>query len=205
MISFGSMFNPERVLGRYGKLGLNNPEYNIEGLKNDAERPKDFPVYPNESIGRSQIKTNNSKHPQPKELELSDNDKDFVSKLSSDMYGFHPNGDRFWVHSIEPVQGGVMNICMGDGKIINGASRHEFAKNRIKDDTQAFQIAGKDIYGGNKLITVVNNNETGITTMYTCDSKECYPLAVECKDIKLLASAIIDNLSAVQGVTVWKK
>ena len=205
MISFGSMFNPERVSGRYAELGLNNPEYNIEGLKNDAERPKDFPVFQNESIGRSQVKTNNLKNLNPKKLELSDEDKVFISKLNSKMYGFHSNSNDFWVRSIKPVQAGVPNIILGDGKIVNGSSRQEFVKNLINDDTQAFQIAGQDIYGGNKLITVVNNNETGITTMYTCDSKECYPVAIDCKDIKLLKSAIIDNLSAVQGATVWSK
>ena len=51
-VTFGSMHGFEGI----GRKAL-NPEHNLEQLKNDAERPKDFPAYPNETIGRSQVKT----------------------------------------------------------------------------------------------------------------------------------------------------
>ena len=197
-ISFGSMFNPEKISGN----GIFNPEHDIEELKNDVERPKDFPAFPDESIGRSQIKTSRKL---PHKLELSGEDKDFLSKLSTDMYGFHGTGNKFWVHSKKPGKANVPNMIMGDGKL-KDKSRHDFIKELINDETQAFQIAGNDKFGGNKLITVVKNNETNTLTMYTCDSKQCYPMNLDSDvDIKKLASAITDNLVVVHGATVWKQ
>ena len=194
-VSFGSMFNPERI-------SAFNPEHDIEELKNDVERPKDFPAFPNETIGRSQVKTSQKL---PHKLELSNEDKNFLSKLNSDMYGFHGTGNEFWVHSNKPTKGNMPNMIMGDGKLID-KSRHDFIKELIDDKTQGFQIAGNDKLGGKKLITVVKNNETGTSTMYTCDSKQCYPRNLDSDvDIKKLASAITDNLVVVHGATVWKQ
>ncbi len=197
-VSFDSMFNPERIGGN----NIFNPEHDIEELKNDAERPKDFPAFPNEQIGRSQVK---SSRKLPHKLELSDEDKNFLSKLNSDTYGFYGTNNKFWVHSKKPGKANIPNMIMGDGKL-KDESRHDFIKDLINDEVQAFQIAGNDECGGNKLITVVKNNETDTFTMYTCDSKQCYPMNLDSNvDVKELASAITDNLLIVQGATVWKK
>ena len=94
---------------------------------------------------------------------------------------------------------------MGDGKLKDNMSRHDFVNSLINGETQAFQIAGKDTLGGNKLVTVVNNRETGKLTMYTCDSKECYPMVLDDNvDMKKLASSITSNLACIQGATVWE-
>ena len=203
-VSFSSLFNPERI-SRKNAEKLSNPEYNIEGLRNDAERPKDFPVFPNDSIGRSQviIKQNQS---DPHKLELTKDDRDFIFLLSSSTYGFHDNSNDFWVNTRERVNGRYNGSTMGDGKILDGKTRHDFAKGLVNNETQAFQIAGSDKLGGNKLITVVKNSETGKTTMYTCDSKECYQTVID-KPVNLekIASAITDNLTSILGVTIWKE
>lgn len=197
-VSFSPMLNPQRISG-----GISNPEHNIEGVKNDAERPKDFPAYPNDLIGRSQVKTSQIL---PHKLELSNEDKDFLSKLSSDMYGFYGNTNDFWVHSKKPAQGCIPNMIMGDGELTNNMTRHDFVKGLVNNETQAFEIAGNDELGGNKLVTVVKNSETNTVTMYTCDSKQCYPKIFDGNvDIEKLASAITDDLIAIQGATVWKK
>lgn len=201
-ISFGSMFNPERISVNKAF----NPEHNIEGFSSgDAERPKDFPNYPSDSIGRSQVKIS-PKHPNPHKLELSDKDKEALSKLTSNMYGFHGESNEFWVHTKKPIQGYLPNVAMGDGKLSADMTRQDFAKQLINEKTVAFQIAGKDELDGNKLITVVKNNETGLTTMYTCDSKQCYPMTVDPNiDLEKLASVITDKLVSIQGVTTWKQ
>ena len=201
-ISFGSMFNPERV----SKNKAFNPEHNLEGFAyGDEERPKDFPALPSDSIGRSQIKTG-AKRPMPHKLELTNEDKEVLSKLTSSMYGFHGNSNDFWVHTKKPMQGQIPNLTMGDGKLTTGTTRHDFVNNLINSNIQAFQIAGNDNLGGNKLITVVKNNETNTTTMYTCDSKQCYPVTLDNNiDMEKLASAITGNLVEIQGVTVWKE
>ena len=200
-ISFGSMFNPERVNSKKAF----NPEHNLEGFAyGDSESPKDFPVFPNEQIGRNQVKTY-TKRPMPHKLELTNEDKEFLSKLTSSMYGFHDNSNNFWVHTKKPTQGQIPNLIMGDGKLID-ESRLEFANSLVDNKTQAFQIAGNDKLGGNKLITVVKNNETNITTMYTCDSKQCAPMTIDSDvDMEKLVSAITDNLVEIQGITVWKE
>ena len=201
-ISFGSMFNPERVSASKAF----NPEHNLEGFAyGDAERPKDFPAFPNDQIGRSQVKTG-VKRPMPHKLELTNEDKEALSKLTSSMYGFHGNSNDFWVHTKKPMQGQIPNLTMGDGKLQEGTTRHEFVENLIDDKTKAFQIAGTDQYGGNKLITFVKNDEAGTITLYTCDSKECYPVVLEGEgNIPAFASAITDNLVSIQGVTTWKE
>lgn len=201
-ISFGSMFNPEKV----SKNKAFNPEHNLEGLAcGDSERPKDFPALPNGHLGRSQIKTG-AKRPMPHKLELTNEDKGVLSKLTSSMYGFHGDSNDFWVHTKKPMQGQIPNLTMGDGKLISGTTRHDFVNNLINSNIQAFQIAGNDDLGGNKLITVIKNNETNTTTMYTCDSKQCYPVALDNNiDMEKLASAITDNLVEIQGITVWKE
>ena len=53
-VSFGSMFNPERV----GANKAFNPERNIEGFAHgDSERPKDFPAFlPDEQIKDAQAR-----------------------------------------------------------------------------------------------------------------------------------------------------
>jgi len=194
-VSFGSMFNPERIRGF-------NPEHDIEGLKKEVERPKDFYNLPNESIGRSQVIINQKF---PHKLELSNSDKTFLSELNSDVYGFHGNSDRFWVHSKKATKGNIANISMGDGKLTD-KSRHEFIKDLINEKTQAFQIAGSDRLSGNKLITVVKNSETNTSTMYTCDSRQCYSINLDNNfDIEKLVSAITDHLTEIQGATVWKQ
>lgn len=205
MISFGSLFNPERVPRKFEIPDLDNPEHDIEQLKNDAERPKDFPAFPNELIGRSQLTKTAPKRPYPVKVELTDEDKDFLSKLSSKQYGFHPNSNKFWFHGRKPAQGGAPNMIMGDGMLPKNTSRHDFIKGLVDDKAEAFQIAGKDKLGGNKLITVVKNNKTGEMTMYTCDSKTCYPVVVDGGNTKALANAITNNLTEIQGATVWKE
>ena len=201
-ISFGSMFNPERVSINKGF----NPERNIEGFAHgDAESPKDFVDDPKDAIGRSQVKTG-AKKPLPHKLELTNEDKEALSKLTSSMYGFHGNSNDFWVHTKKPAQGQIPNLTMGDGKIAEGATRQDFVNKLVDSNTQAFQIAGNDELGGNKLITVVKNNKTNTTTMYTCDSKQCYPVTLEGDiDMEKLVSAITDNLISILGVTVWKE
>lgn len=200
--SFGSMFNPERI-SRRNFENLSNPEHNIENLKNDAERPKDFPAFPNESIGRSQVAKTNYKLPH--KLELSQEDKEFLSKLTSVKYGFHGNSNDFWFHSYKPTPDNIPNLSMGDGKLENNKTREDFVKELVDNETQAYQIAGIDKLGGNKLITVVQNNKTNTTTMYTCDSKQCYPLVFDGNiENKKLAESIVDMLNTVQGVTIWK-
>lgn len=200
-ISFGSMFNLERVSRNYLE-NLSNPEHNIEGLKNDAERPKDFPALPSNSIGRSQVIKTDSELPH--KLELSAEDKKLLSGLCSSMYGFHDNSNEFWVYKRKPMQGKIPNLVMGDGRLQDNMSRNDFAKELVHDGTQAFQIAGNDKYGGNKLITVVKNSKSNTMTMYTCDSKQCYPMTLDGDvDIKKLATSIADNLIRIQGVTVW--
>lgn len=200
--SFGSMFNPERI-SRRNFENLSNPEHDIERLKNDAERPKDFPAFPNESIGRSQVKTN-SKFPH--KLELSQEDKEFLSKLTSVRYGFHGGSNAFWYHSYEPTSDNIPNLTMGDGKLENNKTREDFVKELVDDESQAYQIAGSDKFGGYKLITVVQNSETNTATMYTCDSKQCYPIVFDGNiENKKLAESIVDMLNTIQGVTLWKK
>ena len=201
-ISFGSMFNP----GRVSANKPSNPERNLEGLAHgDSERPKDFPDFPSDSLGRSQVKTG-EKHPMPHKLELTNEDKEVLSKLTSNMYGFHDNSNNFWVHTKKPTQGKIPNLTMGDGKIADGMTRNEFVGELINNKTQAFQVAGNDKLGGNKLITVVKNNETNTTTMYTCDSKQCYPMVLDGDvDMQKLMSTITDSLISIQGVTVWKE
>ena len=197
-VTFGSMHGFEGI----GRKAL-NPEHNLEQLKNDAERPKDFPAYPNETIGRSQVKTRAGL---PHKLELSGEDKEFLSELSSSMYGFHPMSNDFWVHSKKPAKGRTPNIIMGDGRLTPDMTRHDFVKTLVNDDTQAFQIAGRDKLGGHKLITVVKNTDTDTTTMYTCDSKQCYPLVIDGDvDIQKIASSITSNLDSIQGATICEK
>lgn len=200
-ISFGSMFNPERVSANKAF----NPEHNLEGFAyGDSERQKDFPAFPSEQIGRSQVKTG-AKKPMPHKLELTNEDKEVLSKLTSSMYGFHGNSNDFWVHTKKPTQGQIPNLTMGDGTL-KDKTRHEFANELVNGETQAFQIAGNDDLGGHKLITVVKNNETNTTTMYTCDSKQCYPVTLDNNiDMEKLASVITDNLVEIQGITVWKE
>lgn len=202
MISFRSISNSGNIFNQFVKQGSCISEQNNEGLKNKATSQKDCINIPNELIGRSQVIKINPKFPH--ELELSDKDNDFISELSSDMYGFIDSSNEFWVHSTKPTKDGTPKVIMGDGAIPNGSSRYDFVKELINDKTPAFQIAGNDIYDGNKLITVVKNSETGKMTMYTCDSKQCYPKIIDDDiSIKKLTSAILENLIAVQGVTVW--
>ena len=100
----------------------------------------------------------------------------------------------------------AVNMIMGDGKLTDDMSRNDFANSLINDETQAFQIMGEDKLGGMKLATVVKNSETGVVTMYTCDSKECYPMVIPGSvDLKKVASALTDNLTAIQGITVWEE
>lgn len=197
-VSFGSMFNPERING-----GVFNPEHDVECLKNDAEKPKDFPAFPNESVGRSQVKVAAKL---PHKLELSSEDKNFLSKLSTNTYGFNENSNEFWVHSRKATQGRIPNLVMGDGKLVGNQTRHNFVKELVNNETQAFQIAGNDKLGGMKLVTVVKNTNSDTVTLYTCDSKQCCPMVLDGDiDIQKLASAITDNLDTIQGVTIWKE
>lgn len=201
-ITFGSMFNPERISANKAL----NPEYNLEGFAyGDSERPKDFPALPNEQLGRSQIKTG-AKHPMPHKLELTNEDKEVLSKLTSSMYGFHGDSNDFWVHTKKPTQGQIPNLTMGDGKLTPGTTRNDFVNNLINSNTQAFQIAGNDELGDNILITVVKNNKTNTTTGYTCDSEQCYPMKLNGDiDMEKLASTITNSLLSIQGVTIWKE
>ena len=197
-VSFGSIYNPVINNGK----NVINPESNSERLKNNVKRQNSFPVFPNELIGRSQV---NISQKIPHELELSDNDKSFLSELSSDMYGFHGDTDSFWVHSKKQTKDNTIQVTMGDGQLA-GKSCQDFVKDIVNSDTQAFQIAGSDKYGGNKLVTVVRNAKTNTTTMYTCDSKQCYPMLIHNDvDMKNIASAITDNLTSILGATVWKR
>lgn len=201
-VSFGSMFNPERI-SRKSIESLSDPEYNIEGLRRDVEQSKYFPAFPSESLGRSQVQKTNVKNPH--KLELSNEDEKFLSKLSSTEYGFHGSSNDFWFHSRKPNSGSIPNLIMGDGALQKDETRHDFIKKLVNSDTQAFQIAGIDKLGGNKLITVVRNSETGTLTMYTCDSKQCYPMVLDNNvDIANLAEAIADNLDKICGSTIWK-
>lgn len=201
-VLFSSIFNPERVR----KNKDFNPERNLEGFAcGDSERPKDFPTFPDEQVGRSQVKTG-AKQPMPHKLELTKKDKKALSKLTSSMYGFHGDSNDFWVHTRKPTQGQIPNLTMGDGRITDDITRHEFVEKLIDDKTKAFQIAGVDRLGGNKLITFVKNDEADTITLYTCDSKECYPVALEGEgNVSAFASAISGNLVEIQGVTVWKE
>ncbi len=202
-VSFGSMFNPEYNIkslahGDSGDIG----DIGDIGDPRDCGSPKDFPSLPDEPIGRSQVKIA-PKRPMPHKLKLSIEDMKALSKLTSKTYGFHNDSNDFWVHTKKPTQGKFPNLTMGDGKLID-KSRHEFVNELVSENSQAFQVAGKDSIGGNKLITVVKNQETGKTTMYTCTSKECYPVEMDSDvDLEKLAAAITDNLSEIQGATIW--
>ena len=197
-ISFSSILNPERI-----HRSAFDPEYDIECLKNDAERSKDFPVFPDECIGRSQVRISTNS---PHKLELTKEDKDILSKLSSSVYGFHGNSDDFWVHYTKPGKGRFPNVAMGDGRLTDGMTRHDFVNELVNKETQAFQIAGNDMLGGRKLITVVKNNDSNTMTMYTCDSKQCYPMVIDGNiDIQKVACAITDQLTTIQGATIWQE
>lgn len=137
-------------------------------------------------------------------LEFSATDKAFLTKLSSTMYGFHKDSNRFWFHSRKP--GDSRKMIMGDGKLEDNVSRSDFVKNLVDSETQAIQIAGNDLSGEQKLITVVKNSKSNTTTIYTCDSKECSQTTDNpTNSLENITSAITDDLKSVIGATVWKK
>lgn len=250
-VSFGSMFNPEKVSRRHveGKLinpednlerlnahqagramsdsefsasenflkygraekdieehicvgCLNNPEYNLENLKAGREISRALPLYPTETLGRSQIREVGNLEP----IKMSDEDLSLLRSLSSDKYGFSPNGREFWVHSKNKKEDGTYTFTMADGKLKEGTNKKEFIKGLIGDDVQGLNVAGKTLDGEPVSIAFVYDKENEGTTIYS--SK--YPDGEACLEYlgkDGFREAILDNLKelkTIYGATVWK-
>lgn len=191
-VSFGSMFNIEKA-----RKSIENPENDIEGLKNEVEQAKHFPAFPQESLGRSQVKT-------PVSVALNDEDKKLLSSLSSKKYSFNDDGS-FWVHSKTKTADGNFKVAMGDGKIADGKTRQDIVKGLVGDDVQALNIAGtKDRQ--NVMSTFIYDKTNGGITVYSSDLKE----GQACLEFfgfdgfKAAINNFADNLDTIQGATVWK-
>ena len=196
MISFGSVFNTGgSIYPKNMGLSSNNSKPNI---KQPVEKYKSFSDLWNKIPNEKRVKMNGSA---VKPLELSCEDEKFISRLNMSKYGFHKDSDRFWFHTTLKKAGALNQNMTGDGKIKEGLSRHDFINNLIDNKTRAFQIAGTDKYGENKLITV-----------YTCDSKGCRPEVTESNisaqnsksTMHDFASKLLGDIEEVQGASVWK-
>ena len=202
-VSFGSMFNPERIGKKDLEKKLSNPEYNIEHLRYGRELSEPLPMYPSEALGRSQV----GKINQPKPVMLSDEDISLLSSLSSHKYGFSPDGKEFWVHSRQKQEDGTCSFVMGDGRLKEGVSKKDFIKGLIGDDVQGLNVAGKTLDGEPVSIAFVYDKETKGTTIYS--SK--YPDGEACLEYMGkdgFREAVLDslkNLKNVYGATVWKQ
>ena len=185
-ISFGSMFNPERIERKDIEKKLNNPEYNIEHLR----------------YGRSQAGKMNELKP----VMLSEEDLSLLKSLSSHKYGFSPDGREFWVHSKNKKEDGTYTFTMADGKLKEGMNKKEFVKGLIGDDVQGLNVAGKTLDGEPVSIAFVYDKENEGTTIYS--SK--YPDGEACLEYlgkDGFREAIFDNLKelkTIYGATVWK-
>jgi len=194
-VSFASMFNLEAVSEKFAS------EQNIENIGKNIEGTKISCAFPDDVVGRSQVRRNLKI---PHKLKLSSEDANFLAKLNSNSYGFHGKSNAYWVHSREAAS---KRFIMGDGRISSGLTRHDFINGLVDEKIQAFQIAGNDAKDGeNVLTTLVKNPETNKITMYICDSKGCASVALPSNiDFKRAVAGITDNLSVIIGATAWKK
>lgn len=186
----------------YYILARKTAEQNIEKLKNNKESPKDFPTLSNEQTEKNQDVKTNAKNFH--KLELSNEDKNFLSKLTSKVYGFHGDSNKYWVHTKKQTDGNTPKLIMGDGVLRENVTRKDFIKALVNSNSKAFQIAGTDKDSRHKIITVVQNSETNTTTMYTLDSEQCYKIALENNiDKTKLTETIVDKLGTIHGATIW--
>ena len=162
-VSFGSMFNPERIERKDIEKKLNNPEYNIEHLRYGRELSEPLPMYPSEALGRSQAGKMNELKP----VMLSEEDLSLLKSLSSHKYGFSPDGREFWVHSKNKKEDGTYSFTMADGKLKEGVNKKEFVKGLIGDDVQGLNVAGKTLDGEPVSIAFVYDKENEGTTIYS--------------------------------------
>ena len=201
-VSFGSIFNPERIGRKDLENKLNNPEYNIEHLRCGRELSEPLPMYPNEASGRNQA----GQTSQLKPVMLSDDDLSLLGSLSSHKYGFSPDGREFWVHSKNKKEDGTYSFTMADGKLKEGMNKKEFVKGLIGDDVQGLNVAGKTLDGEPVSIAFVYDKENEGTTIYS--SK--YPDGEACLEYlgkDGFRETIFDNLKelkTIYGATVWK-
>lgn len=194
-VSFGSMFNLKAVSEKF------DSEQNIENIGKNIEGTKISCDFPDETIGRSQVRRNLKI---PHKLKLSNEDANFLTKLNSSSYGFHGKSNAYWVHS---RKANSKQFIMGDGRISLGLTRHDFINGLVDEEIQAFQIAGYDAKDGeNVLTTLVKNPETNKITMYICDSKGCSSVVLPSNiDFERAVAVITHKLSMIIGATAWKK
>lgn len=220
-ISFGSMFNPEKVSRRHVEGALINPEnnlerlnahqagralsdeefieQNLEGLRNREEPSRQFPVSPQDALGRSQIKTPNS-------INLSDEDAALLKTLSFEKYGFFNDNGNFWVQSKKQKENGSFGFTLGDGILTQEMTKQDFVKNLVNNNVQAFNISGINKDGDKLNKTFILDKDTNNVTIYSSE----YPDGEAClelfgfDDFKSAIDDTIDNLDTIYGATVWK-
>lgn len=201
-ISFGSMFNPERIRGKSIEKELNNPELNLEHLQKGRELSRLLPSFPDDSAGRCQVRKGDSLT----SINMSDEDLALLRSLSSNKYGFSPDGESFWVHSKKVKEDGTYTFTMSDGKLEEGADKKEFIEKLIGDDAKGLNVVGKDKNGNPVALAFVYNEDTKGTTIYSSEYKEG-EACLEYMGKDGFREAIADglkNLKSIKGATVWK-
>ncbi len=198
MISFGSIFNPERSIhSRHVEAGLINPENNLERLNANQQTHAYSSIEAQAALGRSQIKPVEDFH----------QEFDYLDRLRSDQYEFHKTDNYVYIRSEKPNKSGLSGFIADKDEIEQGETPHDYIKKLLNSDVKGLRLLGKNSDGSNMFALFVRNEKTNETSIYLRDNSTDKKLSFDSSDAQKFIDAVVATINKTETIysaTIWK-